>query len=83
MRAEQEEQDKLNDEYGDEDGEEEEVEKKPKEKPELPVFNEEEFLIKWDEENPPVLIPDEIQDEFDRDWVLNEEEEEALVQQYF
>lgn len=73
----------MNDEYGDEEDEDEEKEKKPKEKPVLPVFNLEDFIMKWDEENPPIIIPDEIEDEFDRDWILSEEEEEQLIQQYF
>lgn len=42
----------------------------------MPIFNKEEFLQKWDEDNPPMNIPDEILDEYDRDWVLSEEEEE-------
>lgn len=39
--------------YGNEDGEAE----KPKEALQLPVFKKEEFLTKWDEENPSVAIP--------------------------
>ncbi len=83
LKAEQEELDKMNDEYGEEEDEDEEKEKKPKEKPVMPVFNLEEFLQKWDEDNPPLMVPDEILDEHDRDWVLTEEEEEQLLQQYF
>lgn len=84
LKAEQDEQEKANDEYGEEEEEEEgEKEKKPKEKPVMPEFNHEEFLQKWEEDNPIVIIPDEIMDEFDRDWVLTEEEEEELIKQYF
>lgn len=74
----------MNDEYGDEgdddgdggDEERREKEKKVKEKPVMPVFNKEEFLSKWDEEYPPISIPEEVQDEIDADWILTEEEEE-------
>ena len=49
----------------------------------MPVFNEEEFLLKWDEDFPPIVIIDEIKDEKDNDWVLAEEEEEQLIAAYF
>lgn len=34
----------------------------------MPKFNEEEFLEKFDEEFPPITIPDEVVDEKDNDW---------------
>ena len=49
----------------------------------MPEFNREEFLIKWDEDNPQIVIPEEIYDDYDNDWILTEEEEEQLIQQYF
>ena len=49
-------------EYGNED-EDDEKDHKPKEKPVVPEFNQEEFLNKWNEDNPEVEIPDEVQDE--------------------
>jgi hypothetical protein len=77
LKWEEEELSKVNDEYGEEeDDEETEKEKKPKEKPVMPVFDEEEFLSKWVEDNPPIFIPDEIEEEKDNDWVISEEEEE-------
>ena len=45
----------------------------------MPVFNKEEFLTKWEEENPPITIPDEVIDDKDNDWRLSEEEEENLI----
>lgn len=41
----------------------------------MPEFNKEEFLKKWDEENPHLVIPPEVIPEYDRDWILSEEEE--------
>lgn len=73
----------MNDEYGEEEEEDEDKEKKPKEKPVMPVFNKEEFLSKWEEDNPEVFIPEEIGEEHDGDWVLGEDEEEQLIQGYF
>jgi hypothetical protein len=48
----------------------------------MPVFNEEEFNEKWEEDNPVVMIPEEVALEEDKDWVMTEEEEEVLIQQY-
>ena len=72
----------MKDEYGEEE-EDEEKDQKPKEKPVMPVFNKEEHLTKWDEENPEIVIPPEVIDDKDNDWVLSEEDEEALIAQYF
>ena len=72
---------KKDDDYGEE--EDEEKEQVPKEKPVMPEFNKEEFLQKWEEENPPVIVPEPIEDDKDHDWYMTEEEEEQLIQQYF
>ncbi len=45
----------------------------------MPVFNKEEFLRKWLEENPVIEIPAEYVPEVDADWVLTEEEEQTLI----
>ena len=42
--------------YGDEEEEDEDGSKANKEPPVLPKFNQEEFLEKWDEENPDIEI---------------------------
>ena len=49
------------------------------ERPEMPVFNKEEFLKKWLEENPVIEIPPEYVPEPDADWSLTEEEEQSIV----
>jgi hypothetical protein len=45
----------------------------------MPVFNKEEFLKKWLEENPVIEIPPEYVPEPDTDWSLTEEEEQSIV----
>lgn len=75
----------AHDEYGEEDGEEdakEAKEEEPKERPEMPVFNKDEFLKGWLEENPVIEIPSEEQVEADADWILSEEEEQAALAAY-
>jgi hypothetical protein len=49
----------------------------------MPVFNLDEFLEKWVEDNPEPVLPEEIIPDIDNDWILAEEEEEALIQAYF
>ena len=48
----------------------------------MPEFDEAEQAEKFDDENPEVEIPDEIIDDIDNDWVLTEEENEALISKY-
>ena len=45
----------------------------------MPVFNKEEFLKKWLEENPVIDIPPEYVPEVDADWTLTEEEEQTII----
>ena len=47
-----------------------EEEEGEKEEPERPQFNEEEFKIEFDSNNPEVLIPPEVPDEIDNDYDL-------------
>jgi len=49
----------------------------------MPVFNEEDFLKSWDEENPEVIITDETNDHIDNDWILTEEESAEKVKLYW
>lgn len=49
----------------------------------LPVFNEKECQEKFDEENPEVEIPAEVIDEVYNDWVLTEEEELKLIEDFW
>ncbi len=77
------EQNKKEDEYGEENDDDEHKEKMPAEKPILPVFNAEEFLVRWEEENPEPELPHEVVPDIDNDWILTEEEEEQHLQAYF
>lgn len=40
-------------------------------------------MLKWIEDNPVIEIPPPIVDDKDYDWFLTEEDEEALINQYF
>jgi len=46
------------------------------------VFKRDEFLKRWLEENPVIEIPPEATKENDTDWILTEEEEQALVSNF-
>lgn len=88
LKYEQMELEKQEDDYGDEEVDEDDTgsggkDKLPKEKPVMPVFNEDEFLEKWAEDNVEPQLPDEVIPDIDNDWVLLEEEEDALIQAYF
>ena len=69
--------------YGDEAASEGEDGEEQEEPPTLPEFNETEACERFDEENPEVEIPDEIVDDVNNDWVLTEEENDALIAKYF
>lgn len=84
-RWEQEQNTQVEDEYGEEDDEGDrgdDTERKPKEKPAVPVFNRDEFIKRWLEENPVIEIPSDQEEEKDTDWILTEEEEQTLVANY-
>ena len=48
-----------------------EEEEEPKEVPVMPVFNKTEFLTKFDEEFPEIIIPTPVVFEKDKDWLLS------------
>eukprot|EP00347_Sterkiella_histriomuscorum_P009020 403342835 len=86
LKYEQMENEKQEDEYGDEEADEDDLaskDKMPKEKPVMPEFNADEFLEKWVEDNPEPVLTEEVISDIDNDWILQEEEEEALIQAYF
>ena len=70
-------------EYGEEQASENEDDAEQEEPPTLPEFDEAEAGEKFDEENPEVEIPDQIIDDINNDWVLDEAETEALIAKYF
>jgi hypothetical protein len=74
----------VEDEYGEEDEDEDRraVEEKPQERPTVPEFNKEDFLKGWLEENPVIEIPSEEELAPEADWILNEEEEQAILAAY-
>ena len=70
-------------EYGEEAASENEDEAEQEEPPTLPEFDEVEAGEKFDEENPEVEIPDEIVDDINNDWILDDAEKDALIAKYF
>jgi len=76
----QEEQKRLEEEdYGEEKGSEDEDDKANQEPPILPVFNKEEAVEKFDDDNPPVEIPPDADDDINNDWLLEEDQEAELI----
>ena len=49
----------------------------------MPEFNLDDFLEKWVEDNPEPILPEEVVPDVDNDWILQPEEEEALIASYF
>jgi hypothetical protein len=45
----------------------------------LPVFDPKDTAEKFDEENPAIEIPAPVVDEVDNDWVMDEEQTEAII----
>ena len=43
------------------------------EAPTKPHFDEKYFLFHWDEEHPDVMIPDEVGDDVDNDWIIDKD----------
>lgn len=73
---------KEEDEYGEEAGSAaEEVEEK--EPPVKPEYNEAEMLAKFDDDFPEIVIPPEVVDMVHNDWVLGEDEEAKLIDEYW
>ena len=69
------------DEYAEEEDEEEN--EKEKEPPKMPEFNEKEFLEKFDEEFPEIVVNENTTDDIDNDWILTEEEIEAEISKFW
>jgi hypothetical protein len=65
--------------YGDELGSDEEDGKENVEPPSLPEFDKKEAEEKFDDENPEIIIPPEVVDNIDNDWLLDDDEKEALI----
>ena len=47
------------------------------------MFQLQEVSEKFDDENPPIEIPDLVEDDIDNDWVLTEEEQDAIIAAYW
>ena len=40
------------------------------------------FLFQFDEDNPAIVIPDEVHDDMDNDWVIEADQKEATIEEY-
>lgn len=69
-------------EYGDEMDEEDEARMNAGPPP-LPVFDMEEALARFDDEVPVIVIPDEVQEDTDNDWALDEDAMAEIVAAYW
>jgi len=52
------------------------------EPPTEPLFDQKYFLYNWDDEHPPLIIPSEVKDDVDNDWLLTTERREDLIAQF-
>jgi hypothetical protein len=48
----------------------------------MPEFNQQEMELKFDDEFNEITIPEEVVDEVDNDWVLEDEEWDTLISNY-
>lgn len=51
--------------------------------PELPKFDTEEAMARFDEEVPVIVIPDEVVDDVDNDWPLDEDAMAEVIATYW
>lgn len=52
------------------------------EPPTKPVYDENYFFFQWDEDHPEVIIPDEVIDDVDDDWLITADRKESMVNDY-
>ena len=52
------------------------------EAPTKPVFDEKFFLYGWDEEHPSIIIPNEVIDDKDNDWLISPEKRDDLIAEF-
>lgn len=63
-------------------GEEFEVEEGESQPTKECLFDEKYFLFQFDEDNPAIVIPDEVHDDMDNDWVIEADQKEATIEEY-
>lgn len=51
--------------------------------PVLPTFETEEAVLRFDEEVPEVVIPEEVSDDVDNDWALDEDAMAEIINAYW
>ena len=50
--------------------------------PEKPVFDEKFFLYGWDEEHPAIIIPAEVVDDIDNDFIIPPDKKDEMIEQF-
>jgi len=50
--------------------------------PEKPVFDEKFFLYGWDEEHPAIIIPAEVVDDLDNDFIISPDKKEEMIAEF-
>ena len=53
------------------------------EPPTLPEFDQKYYIYSYDEEKPEIIIPDEIEDDKDNDWLIEQTFKDEQVAEYF
>lgn len=46
------------------------------------LFDEKYFLFQFDEDNPPVVIPPEVHDDKDHDWIIADDQKDPIIEEY-
>lgn len=46
------------------------------------LFDDKYFLFQWDEDQPEIIIPDEVKDDVDNDWVIPQDQKEHAIEEY-
>lgn len=50
--------------------------------PQRPTFDEKFYLFNWNEEHPEIIIPEQIQDDIDNDWIVSQNQKEDVINDY-
>ena len=46
------------------------------------LFDEKYFLFQFDEDNPAIIIPDEVHDDQDHDWIIEADQKDAIIEEF-
>lgn len=46
------------------------------------LFDEKYFMFQYDEDQPEIIIPDEVIDDIDNDWIIKQEEKDEVIENF-